>query len=447
MKKIRIGCGAGYAGDRIDPAVELVKNGNIKYICFEALAERTIAIALLQKQQDPQKGYGQFLEERMAAILPYCAEKGVIMISNLGAANPEAALNKTVSIAEEMKIRGLRIGAVIGDDVLEHLKDSDRIVWETGRPVKELGDKLISANAYLGIDAILLALRQGCNVVITGRVADPSLFLAPMVHEFGWELDDWHRLGAGTAAGHLMECSAQVTGGYFASPGYKEVPDLLNVGFPIAEVDESGQAIITKLEQAGGMVTERTCKEQLFYEIHNPASYLTPDVIADFSKIKLVQEGKDRVRVLNATGREKPSELKVSLGVKDGFIGEGEISYAGQSALERAKLSGEIVKQRLMKLGVKTLDYKAEIIGYNSLLGGITEINGLEPLDVRLRVAAKTDNRRDAERIGEEVENLYLNGPAGPGGAKKYVRPLIAAYSTTIPRELIKLDLIMREVV
>lgn len=447
MKTIRIGSGAGYAGDRIDPAVDLVEHGNIKYICFEALAERTIAIALLQKQQNPEKGYGQFLEERMEAILPYCAEKGVVMISNLGAANPVAALKKTVSIANEKGIKHLKIGAVVGDDVLEYLKDSENIVWETGEPVKELKEKLISANAYLGVEAILPALRQDCNVIITGRVADPSLFLAPMVHEFGWDINDWHRLGAGTAIGHLLECSAQVTGGYFASPGLKDVPDLLNVGFPIAEVDEEGTAVITKLAQAGGMVTKRTCKEQLFYEIHDPSNYLTPDVTADFSEISLLQEAKDRVRVLKATGRQRPDDLKVSLGVKEGFIGEGEISFAGYGALERAKMSREIVKERIKKMGVKTNDYRAEIIGYNSLLGGITEIDGIEPLDVRLRVAAKVDTKRDAERIGEEVENLYLNGPAGPGGARKYVRPLIAAYSTTIPRKQIKLDVIIKEVV
>lgn len=446
MKTIRIGSGAGYAGDRIDPAVQVLENGNVDYICYECLAERTIAAAQLLKQEDPSKGCGQFLEERMEATIPYVADKGVKMISNLGAANPEAALEKTIEIANRLHAKNLKIAIIMGDDVLDKLSKVDSLVWETGEPVKDILDKVISANAYIGVDAMLPALQANCNIIIAGRVSDPSLFLAPMVYEFGWKLDDWHLLGAGTAAAHLIECAAQVTGGYFADPGKKDVPDLLNVGFPIIEIDENGSTMITKAEGTGGMVTVETCKEQIMYEIFNPAEYLTPDVTANFSNITIYQEGLNQVRVNNASGKVRPNDLKVTLGIKEGFVGEGEISYAGTGALDRAKLSLEIMKARLKRLGISERNMKFEIIGLNSLLGSITECQNSQSIDVRLRVAAKVDNRRMAERVGEEVEALWLNGPAAPGGARKYVKPVIASYSTTISRELIKPSMIVKEV-
>jgi hypothetical protein len=439
-RSVRIGSGAGYAGDRIDPAIELAEHGKIHYICFECLAERTIALAQLEKWNNPHRGYGQFLEERMEAILPFCAERGLVMISNLGAANPPAALMKTLEIAERMNVRPLKVAAISGDDVLESIVAADRPIWETGQPVKELLDSVISANAYLGVDAILPALFEECNVIITGRVADPSLYLAPMIYELGWSMDNWTCLGAGTAVAHLLECAAQVTGGYFVDPGKKDVPDLAHVGFPIAEVFQDGEGIITKVPGTGGAVSVPTCKEQLFYEVHDPSRYLTPDVTADFSRVTLTEIGGDRVMIRGASGLIRPDDLKVSLGVKEGYIGEGEISYAGHGALKRAHLSAEIVKTRLKERRVSFRDMKTDIIGYNALLGSIAERVAASPFEVRLRVTAKCDTMRDAEKIGEEVENLYLNGPAGPGGARKYVRPVIGIVSTSIPRDMVKMS-------
>ncbi len=444
-KALRIGCGAGYAGDRIDPAVTLAERGNLRYLCFECLAERTIAIAQLEKAADPGKGYGPFLEERMEAVLPFCARDGLVVVTNLGAANPPAALEKTLEIARRLGTGPLRIGAVTGDDVLETVLAGNDLVAETGAPVRDLGDRLLSANAYLGVEAILPALRAGCRVVLTGRVADPSLFLAPMIHEFQWDLGDWRLLGAGTALGHLLECAAQVTGGFFADPGVKDVPRLEDVGFPIAEVSPDGGGVITKAAGTGGRVDLRTCREQMLYEIHDPSAYLTPDVTADFSAVLMEDLGRDRVRIANAAGRARPESLKVSLGVREGFLGEGEISFAGRGALERARMAGEIVLRRLERAGISRDLVKVEIIGYNALLGPIAERGFPVPSDARLRVAARLGERRQAERVGEEVETLYLNGPAGAGGARKAARPVIAIYTTFLPRERVRTELTIRE--
>ncbi len=438
MKKIRIGAGAGYAGDRIDPAVELAEKGDIQYLCFDCLAERTIAIAQLEKQNNPALGYGQLLRERMAAILPYCA-RGLVMISNMGAANPPAAMAATLEVAEAVGAANLKIAAVTGDDVLEKIAESRSPVWETGLPVREYRDRMVSANAYVGVEAIVPCLQKGCNVILTGRVADPSLFLAPMVHEFGWAADDWGRLGAGTATGHLLECAGQVTGGFFAEPGLKDVPDLSRLGFPLAEAAEDGTAVITKVRGSGGLVSVRTCKEQLLYEIHDPAAYLTPDVSADFSRIELKDCGADSVLVSGASGGPRPEKLKVSLGIREGYIGEGEISFAGEGAYERARLAAQIVGDRFKMRKVPVSDVRFEIIGYDAVLGPIAAHGFPRPLDARLRVAVKADDLRTAGIAGEEVEALYLNGPAGAAGARKYVRPVIAVYSSTIERKKIEI--------
>ena len=320
MKTIRIGAGAGFAGDRIDPAIDLAREGHLDYLVFECLAERTIALAQLAKRQNHSPGFDPMLRMRMEAVLPFCAANSTRIITNMGAASPEAAARETISIARSLGLAGIRVAWVSGDDVLSSPRGT--ILRTTPR------EHLVSANAYLGIEPILDCLRGNANVIITGRVADPSLFLAPMVHEFGWELDDWNRLGQGTAVGHLLECAGQLTGGYFADPGYKDVPDLDRLGFPIAEVTETGEALLTKLDGSGGALTVRNCKEQILYEVQDPSRYLTPDVTADFSTVRFAELGPDRVHVSGARGVERPMRLKVSTGFYAGFIAEGQISYA-----------------------------------------------------------------------------------------------------------------------
>jgi len=436
MKTIRIGCGAGYSGDRIEPAVELAEKGGIRYLVFECLAERTIAIAQQAKMKDPGAGYDALLAARMEACLPSCRRNGVRIITNMGAANPAAGARRIGDVAKRLGIKGLKIAAVTGDDVLELTRQHDPVILETGRRVSQLGDRLVSANAYLGADAIVEALKKGADVVITGRVADPSLFLAPLIAEFDWQQDRLDLLGQGTVLGHLLECAGQVTGGYFADPGFKDVPDLARLGFPIAEVREDGSFVVTKVPGSGGMVTAATCKEQLLYEIHDPSSYITPDVVADFTGVRVAETGKDRVAITGGTGRPRTETLKVSIGYRDGFIGEGQISYAGPGAVERGKLALEIVAERLKLTGVPFDKIRYDLIGVNSLHGD-NRSAGHDPYEVRVRVAGRTRSMVEAVRIGNEVETLYTNGPAGGAGAWKSAREVVAMVSALLPRSMV----------
>lgn len=437
MKSVRIGSGAGYSGDRIEPAVELAEKGNIQYLAFECLAERTIAIAQQAKMADPSKGYDPLLIERLQAVLPVCARNGVKLITNMGAANPASAGAKTAEIARSLGLTGIKIATVTGDDVLELVKAGNYVIDETGVPVSSLVDKLVSANAYLGAEPIVEALADGANVIITGRVADPALFIAPLIHEFGFSLDDWNMLGKITVVGHLLECAGQVTGGYFADPGYKDVPDLARLGFPIAEVTADGSFVITKVIGSGGKVTTATCKEQLMYELHDPHAYITPDVVADFSQVRVKEVAPDCVQVEGGTGRARTDSLKVSIGYVDSYIGEGQISYAGPGAVERGRLAIEIVKERLKLTGVKVTELRCDIIGMDSIFGPKLSMGG-EPREVRIRVTGRTDSMKEAVRIGNEVETLYTNGPACGGGAWKSARQVVAMGSTLIARNLVK---------
>ena len=325
MKIVRIGCGAGYSGDRIEPAVELAEHGRLDYLVFECLAERTLALAQRERARDDSLGYDPLLAARLTAVLPHCLSTGVTVITNMGAANPTAAAALAARLTRELGFHGVRIAAVGGDDVFDVIAGGAFTAIDSGAPFAAMADRLVAANAYLGVDPVLEALRGFARVVITGRVADPSLFLAPLIHEFGWAADDWPRLGAGTVVGHLLECAGQVTGGYFADPGRKDVANLARLGFPLAEVQEDGTAVITKVEGSGGAVTVATCTEQLLYEIHDPTAYITPDVIADFSRVRFTAAGPDRVAVAGAGGAPRPATLKVCVGYRDGFVGEGQI--------------------------------------------------------------------------------------------------------------------------
>jgi len=436
MRTIRIGSGAGYSGDRIEPAVELAEKGEIQYLVFECLGERTVALAQQARMKDPEGGYDPLLEERMRAVLPVCAAKGIKIVTNMGAANPAAAARKTAEIARSLGLSALRIAAIIGDDVLDVCKERDLPIMEFDGTIRQFGNRLLSANAYLGAEPIAVALSGGADVVITGRASDPALFLAPMVHAFGWAMDDWNLLGQGTVAGHLLECAGQITGGYFADPPCKDIPDLARLGFPIGEVGEDGSLVITKVAGSGGAVTAQTCKEQLLYEVHDPTRYLQPDVTADFSQVRVEEIGKDRVRVSGGRGSQRTGTLKVSVGYVDGFIGEGQISYAGPGALARGKLALEIVRERLKLTGVAASELRFELIGVDSLHGPQVSAHANEPYEVRVRVAGRTDNWREAVRIGNEVETLYTNGPAAGGGAFKSARDVVAVASVLLPREL-----------
>ena len=416
-RPLRIGCGAGYSGDRIEPAVELVERGELDVIVFECLAERTIALAQQAKARDPAAGFDPLLEERMEAVLPEARRLGVRIITNMGAANPPAAAECARRVAARLGLRGFTIAVVTGDDVRELVNTPD----------------VVSANVYLGAEPIVEALQRGADVVITGRVADPSMFLAPIAVHHGWRLDDWTLAGRGTLVGHLLECAGQITGGYFADPGVKDVAGLARLGFPLAEVEADGTAIITKPAGSGGQVTAATCTEQLLYEIHDPSSYVTPDVVADFSRVRITDLGNDRVRLEAADGRPRPDTLKVSVGHFEGWIGEGQISYAGPGAAARGRLAGEIVAERLRLTAVKPLELRTDLIGMDALHGKAAPIG--VPYEVRLRVAARTKSETEARRVAREVEALFTNGPAGGGGAYTSVRPVLAIRTAFVARD------------
>ena len=440
MKKIRIGSGAGYAGDRLEPALELIKKGKLDYICFEGLAERTIALAQKAKKEDPKKGYNELLLYRMEQVLPLAIKHKVKVITNMGAANPISAMEDIAKLAHKMNLKNLKIAAVTGDDIHENISDYlDFPIMETGKPLSNLTEQIISANAYLGCDGIVNALQNGANVIITGRVADPSLFLAPMIYEFGWKKPQADYWGTGTLVGHLLECAGQVTGGYFADPGKKEVPELWNLGFPFVEIESNGQGYISKLQDAGGMVTKATCTEQLLYEIHDPENYITPDCTADFSKVIFTPKSKDVVYFEGASSKPATETYKVSVGYENGFIGEGEMSYGGANCLKRALLARDVVEKRLSLLPISIKDLRLDLIGINSLLPNSEYSN--EPNEVRLRVAGKTILKTEAQQIANEVETLYTNGPSGGGGATKKVSEIIAIASILVPKKDIPISI------
>lgn len=435
---LRIGAGAGFSGDRIEPAVVLAERGRVQYLVLECLGERTIALAQLRKRIDPARGYDPLLERRIELLLPLLRRHGVRLVTNMGAANPIAAADAIIAIARARKTP-IRVAVVTGDDVLAKIEPGE-LTMETQTPIAKYGE-LVSANAYLGAAALLPALESGADIVITGRVADPSLFLAPMVHEYRWQLDDIDRLARGTSIGHLLECAGQLCGGYFAEPGPKDVPDMAHLGFPYADVDAGGNASLSKVEGTGGCITLATAKEQLLYEVTDPFGYVTPDVVADFSTVTMRETGRDRIEVRGATGKTRPAKLKVSVGYPAGYVGEGEISYGGANALGRARLAGDIIRQRL---GGEFPDMRIDLIGSTSLHGKSFD-SAEQPYEIRLRVAARAPTPERAALVGEEVEALYTNGPAGGGGTRKYVHEQIGIVSTLIERERVSTKLTLRE--
>jgi hypothetical protein len=442
--RVRLGAGAGFAGDRIDPAVDLAERGELDYLVFECLGERTVAAAQARRLRDPSAGFDPLLGARLRAVLPACRAHGTTVITNAGAAHPAAAGEVAARVARSLGLAGLRVAVVTGDDVLAAVRAADPVVIETGQPVSA-GEPLVSANAYLGADGIADALGQGADLVITGRVADPSLYVGPLRHEFGWAGDDYAVLGRATLAGHLLECAGQLTGGYFADPVTKPVPRLAWLGFPFADVTADGTATFGKLAGSGGRLDVRTCGEQLLYEVDDPAAYLTPDVTADFSGVSFRQLGPDRVRASGAAGRPRPEQLKVTLGYRGGWLGEGQISYAGPRCLARAELAAEVVRERLSVLhGIPPGTIDVELIGAGAAFHGLAPAS--DPVEVRLRVAARVATEEQARAVGWEVETLYTNGPAGGGGARGSVTSQVAVRSCLLPRALVTTRVDVREV-
>lgn len=437
-KTIRIGSGAGYGGDRIEPAIELLAQADLDYIIFECLAERTIALANQEKKNNPDLGYNPLSLYRFEMILDEYKRKPfkTRIITNMGAANP-IALAKEVKKMITQRGLDLTVAAIMGDDVYNQL-DLNSLTIETNEALTLYKDQLISANAYIGINGIVQALKQDADIIIGGRLADPSLALAPLVYEFDWKMDDYDHLARGTCAGHLLECAAQVCGGYFYDGIYKEVPDLENLGFPYADISNKGDIIISKLESTGGIVNEMTVKEQLLYEIMDPSNYFTPDVVMDISKAFVKEIGHNRVQVSNVYGKTPNGFYKVSCGITDGYMVEAEISYGGHHCTVRAQKAIDILKYRLAQL---TTPIQYDLIGINSLYKN--EIEPTKLNEVRLRVTSKTDTYNKAQTIANEVEALYTNGPAGGGGVRRNIQSIVSILSILVDRNSVKEEVIL----
>jgi len=435
---VRIGAGASFADDRIVPAVELAEKGELDYLVFECLAERTIARENLTRQKDPTKGYTPRLIERMEAVLPVCIRRDVRIVTNMGAANPTGGAKAITKLASDAGLGPIACAVVTGDDVVDQLRSMPGLpLMESGEPLESILPRMASANAYLGADVLAKALDTGARVVISGRVADPSLFLSAAMHHHGWDYEDLPRMAQGTAAGHLAECSSLASGGYFADPGKKEVPNLARLGFPFLDIAADGRVWISKLPEAGGRVDLLTCKEQLLYEMHDPSNYITPDCVLDITETDLIEAGPDRVEIRGTKGRPRTPTYKVTVGYHDGYIGEGQIGFAGINAAERARMSAEIVLQRLKDRGFNYAETRVDLIGMSSLHG--MGQGRPDPYEVRLRIAVRATDRKSAEAVGFETRALTISGPSGTGGGSDpMVREILAVKSVLLPREMVR---------
>jgi hypothetical protein len=442
-KKVYIGCGAGFAGDRFDASIPIVKqlvNVNApKYLIFEVLAERTLALAQQLRNKNSEEGYSPFLDSYINPILEDCLENNIKIVSNIGAANPMGAAKRILEIAEKQKIRKPKIGVVIGDDLLAYMSNSEILESPTMEGLDFSNNEITAANVYLGAQPIADALEKGADIVIVGRSVDSALVLGPLIYEYKWKPNELNLMASGTICGHLLECGAQVTGAYFADPGYKDVPDLANVGFPIAEVNADGSFVITKPDRTGGLVDKATVTEQLLYETHDPSSYLVPDVTADMSALSLENDGVNRILVKGANGKEPPKQLKATICCDNGFMGEAEISYAGLNALARARLAGEVIDQRIQKIGLQG-QIRIEIIGAGSVHYSIDETSSYNlpnDGDYRVRTSAIYPHREQAQQMVDEVISLYCCGPSAGGGGRAYVTPQTSTASILVDRKIV----------
>ena len=439
MRDYLIGSAAGGSGDRVDAAAPivatLIKRGLPAALIFENLAERTLAHAQLAKRANPQAGYEPLLDLELRPILADCLKHDIAIVSNFGAANPRGAAAYIGRLAAELALPRPRIAVVEGDDLSD---DAGKALLRPLLPREHADRAFVSANVYQGAFAIADALKAGAQVVVTGRVADPSLALGPAVAHFGWREDDWDPLAGATMAGHLIECGAQVTGGYFADPGFKDVPDLHDVGYPIVEIAADGSCVVTKADDTGGLVDVRTVKEQLLYEVHDPAAYLTPDVVADVTHAHVTQAGPNRVRLSGVRGHPRTATLKALAYFEGGWLGEAEISYAGPNAEARARLAMDIVARRMGP----SIELRFDLIGVFSILGDdagrmLAEKPSSDARDVRLRAAARHDDPREIDRLLREVYSLWLCGPAGGGGVRVAKRQRLSSVGCLVPRELV----------
>ncbi|MBM2845826.1 MAG: hypothetical protein HW407_1138 [Bacteroidetes bacterium] len=442
--KIRIASGQGFWGDLQTAPYDQVSKGPIDYIMMDFLAEVTMSIMQKQKKRNPELGYAKDLVPLVEHILPTCMEKDIKIITNGGGVNPAGCRDAIFKWARKKGIKNLRIGVVLGDDILDQLdalnaKGIALNNMETGEKLDSVREKVMSANVYFGAWPIVDALQQGAQVIITGRTTDTGLTLAPMIYEFGWKHDDWDKIAAGTVAGHILECGGQASGGNF-SADWRAVPDIAHIGFPIAEAYSNAEIVITKHENTGGLVSLQTVKEQLLYEIGNPSNYITPDCVADFTTIQLDEVGMNRVKMFGVKGKAATDSYKVSMSYLDGYTAIGTLTYAWPDALDKAKAADQILRTRLADLGLKFDEIRSEFMGYNSCHGPLSvmpsEIN-----EVVLRFGVRGHDHAAVERFGKELAPLILTGPpavTGFAGGRPKPSEVIAYWPALMPKSAVK---------
>ncbi|MBX7143879.1 MAG: DUF1446 domain-containing protein [Oligoflexia bacterium] len=452
MKTVRVAAGQGFWGDWLEAPVHQVEKGPIDYLMMDYLAEVTMSIMMKQKLKNPDAGYARDFVPLMERILPTIMKRNIKVLANAGGVNPHACARAVRAVAEKLGLAGkLKIAVVSGDDICGRIGDfvskgHSLNDMDSGAPISKIQNRIQSANVYFGAQPMVEALRQGAQIIITGRVTDTGLTLAPLIHEFGWSFEDWDKLATGTIAGHIIECGAQCSGGN-CSADWQTIPDLARVGFPIIEAYDDGTFVVTKHEGTGGRVDLRTVKEQLVYEMGDPHAYITPDVIADFTTISLQQEGPNRVRVSGIKGRPKTPFLKVSVSYDYGFKAAGTLVYTWPDAVKKAKAGANILRTRLADLGLEFDEIVTEVVGLNSCWGPLTDIDSPDIPEVTMRVAVRAQEEAPVERFTKEIAPLVLTGPpsvTGFAGGRPAVQQIVAYWPALIPRELVqpKLDFI-----
>ncbi|HUF13867.1 MAG TPA: acyclic terpene utilization AtuA family protein [Longimicrobiales bacterium] len=439
---IRIASGQGFWGDLLSAPVDQVRRGDIDYLMLDYLAEVTMSILQKQKSRDPSQGYARDFVPLMGEILRDCADNGIRVVANAGGVNVSGCRDAVLAEARKARLQGrVRIAAVTGDDLLDRL---DALIdaghelrnMETGEALSTVRDRVLSANAYIGAAPIIEALRRDATVVITGRSTDTALTYAPMMHEFGWSVDDIDRLAAGVVAGHINECGAQASGGNCLHD-WRSMPNLADVGFPIIEAHDDGSFVVTKHAGTGGRVSVPTVKEQLLYEMGDPHEYITPDVIADFTTIRLEQEGADRVRVSGVKGRGATDRLKVSIAYESGWKAVGTLVYGWPDAVDKARAGDRILRERLDRLGLEFDEIRTEFVGWNSIHGPLAGPPPADLAEVQLRIAVRAAEREPVERFGREIAPLILTGPptvTGFAGGRPRAEQIVAYWPALIDR-------------
>lgn len=441
-EKIRIAAGQGFWGDLPDAPVRQVEGGPIDYLMLDYLAEVTMSIMQKQKARDPNTGYARDFVPLMKQILIQCVERDIKVVANAGGVNVEGCARAVRNVARELGLQGkLKIGIVTGDDILDRIDDLlargiELRNMDTGEPLTTVRDRIQSANAYLGAAPIVETLNKGARIVITGRATDTGLTLGPMIHEFGWSANDWNKLAAGTIAGHIIECGAQCSGGN-CHYDWKNIPDLANVGFPIAEASPDGTFVITKHEKTGGRVNVPSIKEQLVYEMGDPREYITPDCVADFTTIQLADDGEDRVRVFGIKGRPATDSLKVSISYSAGYKAVGTLVYAWPDAYAKATAADKILRARLVRFGLRFDQVLTEFVGVNATHGPLAGEPSADLAEVQLRVGVRGNDRAAIERFTKEIAPLILTGPpavTGFAGGRPKVEEIVAYWPALIPK-------------